>query len=171
MKRCFAQITLLAVFACAACNRGTISKNRSTPVATNPSSKTDLKTLTYTQIYADANGETHFRAVDVALVPTVTAPPAQAVNVSAEQPATTTRFAAFEPHWGTNDRDNHVLHPVSSRRFVSLISGNIWVKTSDGETREFKAGDVVEVLDTAPAKGHTTWVGDEPAIALYSNHP
>jgi hypothetical protein len=46
-----------------------------------------------------------------------------------------------------------------------------WVTASDGETRRFQAGDVFEVLDVAPSKGHITWAGDEPVIMLFSNHP
>ena len=26
-------------------------------------------------------------------------------------------------------------------------------------------------FDVAPSKGHITWVGDEPSIVLFSNHP
>jgi hypothetical protein len=172
MKRSFVFISLFAGFTLVACSGRTLTKKEenATSAKNRASGNISLTSFVYTQIYADANGETHFREINVALVPTVTAPPAQAVNVSAEQPATTTRFAAFEPHWGDYDRKNHVFHTISSRRLISVISGNIWVKTSDGETRQFKSGDVFEALDTLPAKGHTTWVGDEPALALYSNH-
>jgi hypothetical protein len=87
------------------------------------------------------------------------------------QQATTIRHAAFPPHWGVHDRDGNAFHHASSRRFVTIRRGIVWIKVSDGETRRFQAGDVVEVLDVAPSKGHITWVGDEPVIALYSNHP
>jgi len=168
----FVLVALVAGFTLAACSdRALTGKEEHTSTTHNAAAvNKSLTSLMYTQIYADENGKTHFREVNVALVPTVTAPPAQAVNVSGEQPATTTRFAAFEPHWGDYDRQNNVFHTISSRRFISVISGNIWVKTSDGETRQFRSGDVFEALDTAPAKGHTPWVGDEPAVALYSNH-
>jgi hypothetical protein len=45
------------------------------------------------------------------------------------------------------------------------------MRASDGETRRFQPGDIVEVLDVAPSRGHITWVGDEPVAALFSNHP
>jgi hypothetical protein len=173
MKHSFLLISLFAGLTLGACRGRALTGEEERPATAEngASNKTFLRSFTYTQIYAGADGETHFREVSVALVPTVTAPPAQAVNVSAEQAATTTRFAAFEPHWGDYDRENNILHRISSRRFISVISGNIWVKTSDGETRQFKSGEVLEALDTAPAKGHITWVGDKPAVALYSNHP
>ena len=102
----------MTVFTTAACNRGALTQSREEPARLEKrvSNNTNLTSLTYTQLYADANGETHFRDITVELLSIVTAPPAQAVNVSGEQPATTTRFAAFEPHWGDHDRENHVLH-------------------------------------------------------------
>jgi hypothetical protein len=127
------------------------------------------KTVTYTQIYATADQETHFRNVTVKLISTPI-PPTQPVGFSAEEPATTIRFASFPAHWGDYDRENNILHTPSSRRFISLIQGNIWIKTSDGETRRFEPGNVVETLDYAPSKGNLTWVGGEPAFALFSNH-
>jgi hypothetical protein len=42
---------------------------------------------------------------------------------------------------------------------------------SDGETRRFQAGDLVEILDIAPSMGHITWIGKEPVILLFSNFP
>lgn len=127
--------------------------------------------ISYPQVYATPDGETHFREVKVPLTLTATAPPAQPVAQSELQAATTIRHAALSPGWGVYDRDHNVFHNASSARFVTLRSGVMWIKTSDGETRRFRSGDVVEVLDIAPSKGHITWVdGDEPAIQLYSNH-
>ena len=127
--------------------------------------------LTYPQVYAASDGETHFREVRVPLTSEASAPPAQPAAQSALQKATTIRHAVFPAHWGAGDRDRGVFHPASSARFVTVRSGVMWVKTSDGETRRFQRGDVVEVLDVAPSKGHISWVGDEPVVALFSNHP
>jgi hypothetical protein len=45
----------------------------------------------------------------------------------------------------------------------------MWVKASDGETRKFQPGDILEVLDVAPSKGHVTWAGGESLITLFAN--
>jgi hypothetical protein len=127
--------------------------------------------ITYAQVYATPDGETHFKDVTVPLASAVTAPPAQPIAQSSAQPASTIRHAAFPAGWGVSDRDRNTFHNASERRFISVRKGVLWIKVSDGETREFHAGDVIEVLDVAPAKGHITWVGGEPAIALFSNHP
>jgi hypothetical protein len=113
------------------------------------------------------DGETHFREVKVSLTPTAATPPAQPYPQSTLQSATTIRHVAFEPHWGIYDRDHGIFHNASSARFVTIRHGVMWLRASDGETRQFRAGDVVEVLDVAPSKGHITWIGDEPVIALF----
>jgi hypothetical protein len=129
-----------------------------------------LSELTYPQVYATPDGETHFREVVVSLQAEATAPPAQPVAQSELQAATTIRHAAFPAGWGAHDRDHGLFHNPSSARFVTVRRGVGWIRTSDGETRRFQAGDVIEVLDVAPSKGHIFWVGDEALIALYSNH-
>jgi hypothetical protein len=127
--------------------------------------------VTHAQLYAAADGETHFRDVVVSLTPIATAPPAQPFAQSELQPATTVRHAAFQQNWGQYDRDNNVFHTLSSRRFVSVRRGLMWVKASDGQTRRFQAGDVLEVLDVAPSKGHVTWMDAQPVVLLFSNLP
>lgn len=127
--------------------------------------------ITYHQLYVTPDGETHFREIRVPLTTETTAPPAQPIAQSASQPATTIRHAAFPPHWGVNDRDHRVFHNASAARFITVRQGVVWVTASDGETRRFQAGDVFDVLDVAPSKGHITWVGEEPVIVLFSNHP
>ena len=124
----------------------------------------------YTQLYPTPDGETHFREVKVPLN-VASVPPVQPFAQSTGQPATTIRHVAFQPRWGIYDRDHDIFHTPSDRRFVSIRRGEMWVKTSDGETRHFRVGDVFEVLDAAPSKGHITWAGDQPSIMLFSNHP
>src|SRR5512138_397004 len=116
----------------------------------------------YPQVYATPDGETHFREIKVPLTSEATAPPAQPAAQSELQPATTIRHAAFPAGWGAHDRDHNVFHNASSARFVTIRRGTIWIRTSDGETRRFQTGDIIQVLDVAPSKGHVTWVGDDP---------
>jgi hypothetical protein len=126
--------------------------------------------VTYPQLYTSADGETHFREVRVPLTTVDSAPPSPPSAQSELQPATTIRHVAYPANWGTSDRDRGTFHNASSARFISVRRGALWIKTSDGETRRFQAGDVVEVLDLAPSKGHVTWAGDEGSAVLFSNH-
>lgn len=156
-------ITLLGVVAASGSAR---------PQAAQPLKSGSMVTeVTYTQLYVGSDGETHFREVKVPVSPVASAPPAQPFPQSALQPATTIRHVVFPAHWGVPDRDSGLFHPASGRRFITVRSGVLSIKASDGETRRFAPGDMVEVLDIAPAKGHITWAGDEPAVALFSNHP
>jgi hypothetical protein len=123
------------------------------------------------QVYATADGETHFRQISVALRAVDSAPPSAPSAQSELQPATTIIHAAFPANWGGQDRDRGIFHNASSARFITVRSGVVGIRTSDGETRQFQRGDVMEVLNVAPSKGHITGVGDEGAVALFANHP
>jgi hypothetical protein len=46
-----------------------------------------------------------------------------------------------------------------------LSAGQMSVTTSDGQSRQFVAGDVLRVEDAAPCKGHISVVGASPAYA------
>ena len=168
---------LLVVLLIAACtgpaSAPTTNENSQTTLASAVIVKGDASGLpteiSHPQLYATPDGQTHFREVSVPLTAVAPSPPAQPSAQSSLQPATTIRHSAFQPKWGVYDRDNNIFHNPSSRRFVTVRRGQMWVKASDGETRRFQAGDVVEVLDVAPSKGHVTWVGDEPVVVLFSN--
>ena len=125
--------------------------------------------VSYPQVYATPDGETHFRDVKLRLSKTG-APPVEPFAHSELQAATTIQHAVFPAGWGVYDRDHGVFHNPSSARFVTVRRGVGWIKTSDGETRRFQVGDVVQVLDVAPSKGHIFWVSEEPMILLFSNH-
>jgi len=137
-------------------------------VSQEPAARTEVS---YWQLYPTADGETHFRETRVPLKQAQPAPPAPPYAESVPEAATTIRHAVFPPHWGVFDRDHNVFHNASACRFISVRRGVAWIRASDGETRRFQAGDVLEVLDVAPSKGHITWVGNEPYIVLFSDHP
>jgi hypothetical protein len=136
-----------------------------------PAERFEPTELTYPQLYTGPDGETHFRDVRVPLTPLASAPPAPAYFQSSPQAATATKHVVFPPHWGANDREEKTFHNASAKRFILFRRGAMWFRASDGETREFGAGDVLEVLDVAPSKGHISWTGDAGAQALFADHP
>jgi hypothetical protein len=107
----------------------------------------------------------------VPLTSQASAPPAPPYLQSALQPATAIKHVVFPPSWGAHDRDHRIFHAASAKRFIAIRRGVLWMQASDGETRELRAGDIVEVLDVAPAKGHISWTDDQGADALFSDHP
>jgi hypothetical protein len=46
----------------------------------------------------------------------------------------------------------------------------ISIQVSDGELREFQKGDILEVLDITPSRGHITFT-ESGAEVLFTNHP
>jgi hypothetical protein len=126
--------------------------------------------VTHPQVYASPDGETHFRDVRVPLTSEVGGQAVEPFAQSELQAATTIRHAAFPAGWGVYDRDHGVFHNPTGGRFVTVRRGVGWIRTSDGETRRFQAGDVIEVLDVAPSRGHILWVGEGPLVVLFSNY-
>jgi hypothetical protein len=142
------------------------------PTSSQPEENPGAPTaVTFWQLYPTPDGETHFREVRVAVTESQPAPPAPPYGESAPQPATSTRYAAFAAHWGVADRDHNVFHNATARRIISVNRGVAWIKASDGEIRKFQPGDIFEVLDVAPSKGHILWVGDSAYVVLFSDHP
>ncbi|MGA7265670.1 MAG: cupin domain-containing protein [Stellaceae bacterium] len=95
-------------------------------------------------LYADPDGETHFRDVEVEC--TDGRPWG---NLSKCLPTAGMMFVEAS---GSTLAD---WHPAPCRQYVIILSGNSEVTASDGERRVFTAGDVVLVEDTT-GKGHTT---------------
>ena len=126
----------------------------------------DPSRFTYTRIYCTPNRETHFDNVTVELSKVSFAPPAPPAYVGGNRPASSAFFVGLDARWGVHDLENRLNHPAPAAQFVTVLEGVIWVTTTDGETRRFRAGDVVRVEDTSPCKGHITVVGDKPGLFM-----
>ncbi len=100
--------------------------------------------MKYTRIYADAQGESHFEDVEVPLVPN-----GLVGSLSEKIPISTMQFRLNKPDY---DWD---FHTAPARQFIILLDGAIEITTSLGESRTFKAGEVLLVEDTT-GKGHKT---------------
>jgi len=93
-------------------------------------------------IYADANGESHFRDIEVEW--SLDLPGGK---MSARQPAT---GVIFRETAGNYDLD---WHPAPRRQYVVNLDAGVQMTASDGETRLIGAGEVILVEDTT-GKGH-----------------
>ncbi len=100
--------------------------------------------MRYTRIFADAEGESHFEDVEVDLVPD-----GPIGSLSGMIPVNSLQFRLNEPDY---DWD---FHTAPARQFIILLDGAIEITTSLGESRIFKAGEVLLVEDTT-GKGHKT---------------
>ena len=106
---------------------------------------------TYTRLYADERGESHFEDVEVKLTPTDYVPPAPPLDLSSFIPANQFGFMSAPSGWSSD------WHPSSDRNIFFVLSGEWEVTASDGEARRFPAGSVLRVEDTT-GKGHSSRV-------------
>lgn len=106
-----------------------------------------MNKVTYTHIFADSEGESHFEDVQVDLGLVDFAPPAPSMHVSAFAPAARVGFLKLAPGYFGD------WHPTPRRQFMICTAGESEVEASDGEVRRFGPGDIALVEDTT-GKGH-----------------
>jgi len=107
--------------------------------------------MKYTKIFADEEGETHFKDVEIELEFDEYAPPAPPFMVSELRPATQYAFSLFPSGWVGK------WHPTPRKQFYFMLSGEVECTVSDGERRVFGPGSIVLLEDTT-GKGHVTKV-------------
>ncbi|RYH11534.1 cupin [Tropicimonas sp. IMCC6043] len=103
------------------------------------------------ELYADPDGESRWRDVEVTLEERVFAPPAKGIEVSAPQPASQTVFLRLRSGW------DEPIHPTPVAQRLVCLSGSVRVTASDGTFRDIDPGDVWDMSDTH-GKGHHTAV-------------
>jgi hypothetical protein len=106
---------------------------------------------TYTRLYTDEAGESHFDEAEIDLVLTDYAPPAAPLFLSAFTPARQFGFMKAPAAWSSD------WHPSAARNMFFVLSGEWEVTASDGETRRFGVGSILLVEDTS-GKGHRSRV-------------
>jgi hypothetical protein len=128
----------------------------------------DPSHFTYARLYCTPDGESHFQNVTVELRQMNFAPPASPINIGGNSTAASAFFAGFDQHWGTEDLQKRLNHPTPAVQFLTVLRGVFSITATDGETRQFHAGEVLRLEDTAPCKGHITVVGDQPGFLLFA---
>lgn len=110
--------------------------------------------ITYTRLYSDDQGESHFEDVEIDLALTDYAPPAPPLGLSSFTPSTQFGFMNAPAGWSSD------WHPTTARNIFFVLSGEWEVTASDGEARRFGTGSVLLVEDTT-GKGHSSRVVSE----------
>lgn len=103
--------------------------------------------MTYTRLYSDENGVSHFQDVEIEFESVDFAPPAPPLDISNPFSASQCSFLKAPPNWFGD------WHPAPFRQLHFYLAGEVEAETSDGEVRRFKQGDIVLVEDTS-GKGH-----------------
>jgi hypothetical protein len=114
--------------------------------------------ISYTRIFCTSDNESHFDTVTTELAKVDAAPPALPFYAKGSS-ATRVAFAAFEAGWGAQDEAAKKYHPAPASQYVVYLTGQMSVTTSDGQTRQFRVGDVLRTEDVAPCKGHISVAG------------
>ncbi len=100
-------------------------------------------------LYTDADGESHFRDVEVEWVEE-----ARGSKLSKRLPASGIIFRQVSP---TYDLD---WHPAPRRQYIINLDAGMQITASDGESRVIGAGEVLLVEDTT-GKGHLSKAVDD----------
>ena len=106
--------------------------------------------MRYAGIYADSDGKTHFEDVEEETRKLEIAP-TTIIDIGETRPASECSWASFPPGYLDD------FHPVPYRMIIPILAGEIETTVSDGEVRQFKAGDIVLSEDVASG-GHKTVV-------------
>ena len=120
-----------------------------------PVSVTVSDPLSFTRLYSDSDGGSHFADMEMPFELKDYAPPAPPISVTdfvgVEGFVVISSPAGWFGSW----------HPAPRRQYMFCLSGILEVEVTDGEIRRFGPGAVVLVEDTT-GKGHISRVvGDE----------
>ena len=114
---------------------------------------------TYTRLYSDDQGESHFEDVEIDLASVEYTPTAPPLNLSAFTDAKQFGFMNAPAGWSSD------WHSSTARNMFFVVTGEWEVTASDGETRRFGVGSVLLAEDTT-GKGHRSRViGDVDSLA------
>ena len=119
----------------------------------------------YTRLYADADGETHFEDVHL--------PTRAETHTSGALTAVSdlVRVEGLIFRRVIEDVETGVPHNAPYRLLIIMLEGAAEVTVSDGERRVFGPGSVMLVEDTV-GRGHLTRpVGDTPRLTLFAPLP
>lgn len=101
-----------------------------------------------TRIWADESGESHYQDIEIALVPS-----GPLGWMSTPLPVASMILRENEPGY---DYDWHV---APRRQYIVMLAGSVEIQVSDGESRTFRPGDIIQMEDVT-GKGHKSWSPD-----------
>lgn len=124
--------------------------------------------FTYVRLHCTPDNQSHFTDVTIELTKENFAPPAPPIAIGGNRPTSKAFIAGFGANWGAGDLQNHLNHPTPAVQMFTVLRGTFSITVTDGETRRLQPGDVVQLEDIAPCKGHITVVGDKPGFLLFA---
>jgi hypothetical protein len=114
---------------------------------------------TYTRLYSDDHGESHFEDIEIDLTLAEYAPLAPPLELSSTTPAGQFGFMKAPAGWASG------WHPSAARNMFFVLSGEWEVIASDGEARRFSTGSGLLAEDLS-GKGHSSRVISDSLAAI-----
>jgi hypothetical protein len=96
----------------------------------------------FTRIFADEAGVSHFEDLSVELIPGFAVPPAEPLHVAPFVATTECSWVGFPHGW------DGVAHPAPRRSLFVILQGEADATTGDGDRRRFGPGSVILLEDT-----------------------
>ena len=117
-----------------------------------------------TRFYATESGESRFVEIDIPIEQAQRDADGNTLRFSNSYPSPNVRFAELP------DGMVQSWHHAPARQIVVVLSGEIEVGTTDGQTRRWRAGEAF-LADDVTGKGHTTKTIGGPACVLFAPLP
>jgi hypothetical protein len=114
----------------------------------------------YTRLFADEEGTSHFEDVEIELSQGFNAPPAEPAYFASFVATGDCMWIGGLPGW-----KGDVPHPVPRRMLFVYLSGEAEITASDGRTQRFGPGSVLLAEDTWGA-GHMSKVTGSQCVGL-----
>ena len=97
-----------------------------------------------TRIYSDAQGDSHFEEVEIALTDQ-----GEIGFLSEIHDVTALQFRKVSPDY------DYDFHCAPQRQYIVLLDGGVEIETSLGEKRQFPTGDIL-LMEDVTGQGHKT---------------
>ena len=120
-----------------------------------------MQHASYTRLYVDEDGESHFEDVGVTLAPVDFAPPAAPLNIAQFLPTMQSFWVGAPIGWKGEEP-----HPSPRRQIFCALQGEYEITSSDGAVRRFLAGSVLLLEDTW-GKGHSTCITSAEDVLVF----
>ena len=112
------------------------------------------------RVVSDSGGDTHFAEAVISMEAVDFAPPAPPLDFAKVGPARSLSVIAGDANWRGD-----AFHPAPARQFMLCLRGGGTLSVTDGESRDFGAGDVILLEDT-DGGGHATRFTGDTLIAV-----
>ena len=116
--------------------------------------------MKFYKLTSDADGESHWEDVEVALEEKTFAPPAKAIEISTPEAVRNFMFLRLRAGW------DEPIHPTPVAQKLVCLAGTVRVTASDGAFRDIGPGDVWHMEDKQGKGHHTVVTSDEDFLSV-----